>query len=111
MAQITKITAQKRRGRYNIFLDGQYAFPVSETTLVTYHLAKEMTLTEDMITQIKDSEVVAMGLEIGLNYITHQSRTRQEVRERLEKEELPEDVIGQITAPASVHPARDCHAA
>lgn len=96
MAQITKITAQKRRGRYNIFLDGQYAFPVSETTLVTYHLAKEMTLTADMIAQIKDSEVVAMGLEIGLNYITHQSRTRQEVRERLEKEELPEDVIGQI---------------
>ncbi len=68
MAQITKITAQKRRGRYNIFLDGQYAFPVSETTLVTYHLAKEMTLTEDMIAQIKVSEVVAMGLEIGLNY-------------------------------------------
>ena len=39
--------------------------------------AKEMTLTEDMIAQIKDSEVVAMGSEIGLHYITHQSRTRQ----------------------------------
>ena len=63
---------------------------------MTYHLAKGMTLTADMIAQIKDSEVVAMGLEIGLNYITHQSRTRQEVRERLEKEQLPEDVIGQI---------------
>ena len=54
MAQITKITAQKRRGRYNIFLDGQYAFPVSETTLVTYHLAKEMTLTALAVQLIRE---------------------------------------------------------
>ncbi|EPC72337.1 regulatory protein RecX, partial [Lacticaseibacillus paracasei subsp. paracasei Lpp71] len=39
MSEITKITAQKRRGRYNIFIDGTYAFPVSETTLVDYRLA------------------------------------------------------------------------
>ncbi|QVI37511.1 recombination regulator RecX [Lacticaseibacillus casei] len=96
MGQITKITAQKRRGRYNIFLDGEYAFPVSETTLVNYQLAKGMTLTPAEEAQIKDSEVVAMGLEIGLNYINHQSRTRHEVKERLAKEEFPEDVISQI---------------
>lgn len=49
-----------------------------------------------MIAQIKDCEVVDMGLEIGLNYNSHTSRTRTEVRERLEKETLPEDVIGTI---------------
>ena len=30
MAKITKIEAQKRQGRYNVYLDGKYAFPVAE---------------------------------------------------------------------------------
>ena len=29
MAIITKVSAQKRQGRYNIFLDHEYAFSVS----------------------------------------------------------------------------------
>lgn len=96
MSEITKITAQKRRGRYNIFIDGTYAFPVSETTLVDYRLAKGMVLTAETVAQIKSSEVTAMGLEIGLTYISHQSRTSKEVSDRLAKEDLPADVIQKV---------------
>ena len=33
MPIITKISTQKRKGRYNIFIDNEYAFSVSERTL------------------------------------------------------------------------------
>ena len=46
MATITKISAQKRPGRYNIFLDEQYAFPVSEEVLIKYGLRKGIVLDE-----------------------------------------------------------------
>ena len=33
--EITKITVQKKRkDRFNIFVDGEYAFPVSEAVLI-----------------------------------------------------------------------------
>jgi hypothetical protein len=34
--QITKIEAQQRAGRYNIYVNGRYAFPVSEDVLIRY---------------------------------------------------------------------------
>ena len=39
--KITSITAQKRPGRFNVFLDGNYAFSVSEDVLVKFQLSKE----------------------------------------------------------------------
>ena len=38
--KITSITAQKRPGRFNVFLDGNYAFSVSEEVLVKFQLSK-----------------------------------------------------------------------
>ena len=58
MAKVTKIQAQKRKGRYNVFLDGQYAFPVAETTLIEFRLMNGVELTDDQIKEIKDRENV-----------------------------------------------------
>lgn len=45
MAIITKVSAQKRQGRYNIFLDQEYAFSVSEKTLAEFVLLKGQELS------------------------------------------------------------------
>lgn len=37
---ITKVSAQRRPGRYNIFLDGKYAFSASEKTIAEFVLLK-----------------------------------------------------------------------
>ncbi|MDN6040204.1 MAG: recombination regulator RecX, partial [Lactobacillus sp.] len=37
---ITKVSAQRRPGRYNIFLDGKYAFSASEKTVSEFVLLK-----------------------------------------------------------------------
>lgn len=98
MPTITKITAQKRRGRYNIFLDGKYAFPVSEGTLVKYRLIKGAALTAEQLAAIKDAEVAAAANATALTFISHQPRTVHEVSARLRQDEVPEPVIAQVTA-------------
>lgn len=97
MQTITKITAQKRRGRYNLFLDGKYAFPVSEGTLVKYRLLKGRELAPAEVAAIKAAEVASAANATALNYIGHQPRTVHEVRDRLRQDEVPEAVIKQVT--------------
>ncbi|MFD1442003.1 recombination regulator RecX [Lacticaseibacillus hegangensis] len=97
MQTITKISAQKRRGRYNIFLDGKYAFAVSEGTLVKYRLIKGLTLEPEAVKAVQAAEVAAVANATALNFISHQPRTVHEVRDRLRQDEVPEEVIKQVT--------------
>ena len=59
MAIITKVSAQKRQGRYNIFLDQEYAFSVSEKTLAEFVLLKGQELSPQKINEILDYEASA----------------------------------------------------
>lgn len=36
--KVTKIVAQKRAGRYNIYLDEQYAFPIGESVMIKFRV-------------------------------------------------------------------------
>ena len=44
---ITKIEAQKKKGRYNIYLNDAFAFGVDEATVVKYALFKGTELTKE----------------------------------------------------------------
>lgn len=88
-AEITKIEAQKRRGRYNIYLDGQYAFPVSEAVLVQFRLAKGMLLSDQQQTQIGAADQASQAYQLALNYLSHQLRTEFEIRHYLKEHDIP----------------------
>ncbi|MCX2455347.1 recombination regulator RecX [Lacticaseibacillus nasuensis] len=93
MPKITAITTQKRRGRYNIFIDGHYAFPVSEQSLIQFRLSKGQELTPALEQAIKAAEVTASANTLALDYLSHQSRTVHELRQHLAEAELPPDAI------------------
>lgn len=104
MAQITKITAQKRRGRYNIFLADQYAFAVSEHTLIQFNLHKGQELTATEIAAIEEAEVTATAVNAALNYLDVKPRTTKEVRTHLARHEVPPAVVAQaITRLNALH--------
>lgn len=93
MPVITKITTQKRQGRYNVFLDGQYAFPVSESTLIEFQLMKGQELSDEEVAAIKAGEVTAMANTTALNYLSYQPRSVHEVVTHLREADLPEEAI------------------
>ena len=64
MPIITKVSSQKRSGRYNIFLDGKYAFSASEQTVAEFVLLKGQELTDEKVNEVKqyDEDAKATNL-------------------------------------------------
>ncbi|HJF53990.1 MAG TPA: recombination regulator RecX [Limosilactobacillus coleohominis] len=96
MKKITKIEAQKRKGRYNVYLDDQYAFPVAENVLIKYRLMKGMELDQNQIAQITTDDQIAKAYGRMLDYLSHQLRTEKEVIQKLQEIETPEEYFEPI---------------
>lgn len=93
MAKITKITAQKKAGRYNIYLNGKFAFPVSEEVLVKYRLLKGSELDDQQVATIKKADHQSRVYSRALDYLSYQPRTAAEMEKKLtELEATPEQV-------------------
>lgn len=92
--KITKIEAQQHhKDRYNIYLDETYAFPVADSVLVRFALAKGQELTEQEIETLKAADDQAKAYSKALDYIAHQLRTTYEVKHHLyDKGYTPETV-------------------
>ena len=82
-AAITKIISQKHKGRYNIYLDGHYAFPVSEDVLIRYRLAKGMEVDEQLKAELTNADSLSKLYSKALNYLAHNLKTEAEVRDKL----------------------------
>lgn len=93
MAKITAIQAQKRKGRYNIFIDGQYRFPVSEEVLIKYQLHKGQEITNEQITNITNAEQIAKAYNRALDFLSYQLRSEKEIIDDLQKHEFVADKI------------------
>lgn len=101
MAQIiTKITTQKRKGRFNIFINNQYAFAVSESTLIRFTLSKGQELSPAEIEQITQADEVAKAYQKTLNYLSYKLRTQKEINQFLNDFELSksdrEEIIDKL---------------
>lgn len=96
MAKVTKIQAQKRKGRYNVYLDGKYAFPVAETTLIEFRLMNDVELTDAQIKEIQDRENVNKAYGDAVNYLSYQLRTKKEIKDYLYKKEYHRDAVDDV---------------
>lgn len=91
--QITKIERQKKdKERYSLYIDGEYAFGVSETTLIQFGLYRSQPIDEATVLAIKESETGQRVYAKAVNYLSFSLRTEQEVRVFLQKK--LEDIEG-----------------
>lgn len=104
MAVITMIEAQKRSGRYNVYVDGAYAFPVSESVLIDFRLFKGMEIDKQLKEQLVDADNVSKAYNRALDYLSNQLRTEKEVHDKLVTLEIPEETIEQ-----TFHKLRELH--
>lgn len=88
MAVITKVSVQKKPGRYNIFLDGDYAFSASEKTLAEFVLLKGKELTDQQIYEIKQFDADAKATDLAAHYLSYEPRTVYEVLVYLQKHDV-----------------------
>lgn len=75
--KVTKIVAQKRAGRYNIYLDEQYAFPISESVMIKFRVFKGMEVDEQLQAAMIAADDVSKAYTRALDYLSHQLRTEK----------------------------------
>jgi len=91
---VTKITVQKKRkDRFNVFVDGEYSFPISEAVLIKVGLHKGMTLTKERSAEIEKENYDYMAYTTAVNYLSYSLRSEKEVRKKLQEEEISPDAI------------------
>ena len=93
---ITKIEAQKKKGRYNIYLNDVFAFGVDEATVVKYTLFKGTELTKEQIDEIQHDDCIQQAYQKALHFLNFKLRSTKEVYEKLEKLEFDEDIINEV---------------
>lgn len=95
MRKITAITAQKKNpNRVNISLDGEFAFGLSRITAAWLRQGQELSEEKIATLQNEDGREVAFG--IALRFLGYRARSVQEVRENLQKHEIPETIIDEV---------------
>lgn len=91
---ITLIEVQKKnKKRFNIYLNDQFAFGISENTLVKFALHKGQELDRDFVKDIKEVDKADYAYQIAVRYLSHQLRSEKEVRDKLKEEAIEPAVI------------------
>jgi regulatory protein len=92
--RITLIVRQKNdKARASIFLDEEYAFGVCDQTVEQFRLRKGDYIDRELFEKITDFDFFVEAKRIVLAYLNYRSRSEKEIRERLQKEDIPESII------------------
>jgi len=97
MPIITKISVQQKKiDRYNIFLDGKYAFSVDEDVLIKHQLKKGMELDEFSLSEIGYQDEIRKAYNIAIQYLSKRMRSEKEIRQSLAAKEIDEVIIQEV---------------
>ena len=93
--RITALEPQKRsRRRYNVYLDGEFAFGLAETEAVRLTLGD--WLSDEEITALKEADDVERAREKALSYLSYRPRSETELERYLKDKEFSDRVIEDV---------------
>lgn len=85
---ISKIEPQKRKGRYNIYINDDFAFGVDEEVLIKFELSKGLHVTKELQKKIENEDSYYKAYQKTLNYLSYSLRSEKQIRDYLAKHEL-----------------------
>ncbi len=92
MPKITAIEVQKKNpNRVSIYLDEQFAFGLSRIVAAWLKVGQE--LGEEKAATLRGDDAREVAIQKALHFLGHRARSMREVRENLQKHEIPEAVI------------------
>ena len=94
---VTAITQQKKdQTRYNVFIDGEYAFALPMQDILYFKLKEGGEVPEETVEYIKSSLIYIKAQDTALHYIGYKMRTVKEIRIKLAEKEFSEEVIEKV---------------
>jgi len=94
MSKISKIGSQKkRRGRFNIFVDGKFEVGVSEKDLIEAGLSKDQEVTKEELEKIKAKSNETKVKDKALRLLSLRPRSVLELQKKLEEKKYDPKLI------------------
>ncbi|HEX7633023.1 MAG TPA: RecX family transcriptional regulator [Candidatus Saccharimonadales bacterium] len=101
--KITSIKQQvKRAGRYSLFVEGKYAFSLSETALLDSKLASGQELTKEQIDDYKKLSSDDKLYNRTLQWVAMRPRSKWEIEFYLQRKDAPPPLIETILNKLSI---------
>jgi regulatory protein len=95
--KITAIKQQvKRRDRYSIFVDGKYAFSLSESGLLAQGLATGQELDKAKLKELREASGADKAYGNALRYVAMRPRSEWEMETYLQRKEVDEPIAEHI---------------
>jgi regulatory protein len=96
-AVITKIEKQKKsKKRWNVYLDGEFAFGVYEDTLLKYGLRVNDEVSEKIINEIKDFDEYQFAKKTAYDFLSYCTRSTSEIRSKLKTKIISAGTIDRV---------------
>ena len=96
--KITSIEPQKRKDRFNIFLEGEFAFGLFRDSIYNFGLRVNDELIDDKIKEICEYDEINYGKRIAYRFLNYKSRAEYEVIKKLREKKISEANIIKIIA-------------
>lgn len=93
MSTVTAIEQQKRRRRYNVYVDGEFALALEPDTLAASGLGVGVAVAGDRLLELAAEDLRKRALDAALRLLAYRPRSESEIRTRLLRRGLPPDVI------------------
>jgi len=96
--QITAIEKQRRRQRANVYLDGRYALSLSLELVAQAGLHEGDALSPQQVDSLRQADVRHQAQGAALRLLAYRPRSEVEMRQRLARRGLPEEVVQETIA-------------
>ncbi|HZK33295.1 MAG TPA: RecX family transcriptional regulator [Tissierellaceae bacterium] len=83
--KITKIEAQKRKGRVNIYVNDDFALGIDEEIMIKYNLKEDMKIDDDFMENILLAEEENKALNYALRLLSYRQRSEKEISDALKR--------------------------
>ncbi len=98
MPTISALEPQKRKGRLNVFVDGQFILGVGENVAADLGLRVGREMTPEKLRETAGAEEVHKAMEAALGLLDVRARATREIKTRLALKGYEEDVIQKVLA-------------
>lgn len=96
MPAITAIEPQRRKGRVNIYVDGEFVIGVGEKVTADLGLRVGREMSSERLREIAGAEEVHKATESAIGLLEVRPRAKREIETRLRQKGCDDYVIGQV---------------
>lgn len=80
---ITAVEKNKEKGMVRVFIDDNYSFSIPEQDFISNKLYKDMIISEEQLSVIRDKILVRAARERAVRYLTFKDRSEYEILNKL----------------------------